>query len=46
MMMNIHQVNSEVNESVIILHIKPHIMNNSTLDVNEITFFAFMNKGN
>ena len=47
LMQTVHLVPSEVNESVIILHIKPNPVQHPNFTVDgEIGFFAFMNKGN
>ena len=46
MMVNIHLLPVEVNESVIILQIKPQLgAYNNTNDLKDISLFAFMNKG-
>ena len=45
MMLNVHLVPSEVNESVIIMHIKPNLQPNNTNITGDVGLFAFMNKG-
>ena len=46
LMLNVHLVESKVNESVVIMHIKPNPQQNENHTIEgEIGFFAFMNKG-
>ena len=45
-MPNVHLVDSKVNESVIIMHIKPNVQQSANYTIEgEIGIFAFMNKG-
>lgn len=43
MMLNVHLVPNEVNESVIILHVRPHVQQNNS--IGDIGLFVFVNKG-
>ena len=48
LMLNVHLVASEVNESALFIHIKPNLKpnaTNATVPEGEVGMFVFMNKG-
>ena len=45
LMQDVHLVTSEVNESVLILKIKPNLQPNNTNITGDVGIFTFMNKG-